>query len=157
MAIAKTSNPYLKIGEIARESGVGVEALRFYESRGLIEPATRTQSGYRLYDARIFSRLSFIKKAQSIGFKLDEIAHIISDAAHGHGPCSDVRRLASQKLKELEERIRQLQRYRRELRATVGAWEQQGTAKGEVCGLIEGLSGHRTNVPRRKFDHSWID
>ncbi len=151
MAIAKTSNEYLKIGDIARESGVGVEALRFYESRGLIEPATRTQAGYRLYDASVFERLSFIKKAQSIGFTLDEIARIISDAAHGHAPCDDVRRLASQKLQELEERIRQLQRYRHELRQTVEAWGHQGDAKGEVCGLIEGLSGDRVKIPRRKL------
>lgn len=151
MAIAKTSNAYLKIGEIARKSGVGVEALRFYESRGLIVPAMRTQSGYRLYDAHVFERLSFIKKAQSIGFTLEEIAQIISDAAHGHAPCEDVRRLASQKLQELEERIRQLQRCRRELRQTVEAWSDQGNAKGEVCGLIEGLSGNRVKIPRRKL------
>ena len=151
MAIAKTSKSYLKIGEIARESGVGVEALRFYESRGLIEPATRTESGYRLYDADVLSRLNFIKKAQSIGFTLDEISHIITDSAHGHSPCADVRRLAAEKLAALEERIRQLQRYRRELRETVDAWERQGQAEGEVCGLIEGLSGNRVKVPRRKL------
>lgn len=151
MAIAKTANPYLKIGEIARESGVGVEALRFYESRRLIEPATRTQSGYRLYDAGVFNRLSFIKKAQSIGFTLDEIAQIISDSECGHRPCAAVRRLAVEKLAALEERIRQLQRYRRELRETVDAWERQGEAEGEVCGLIEGLSGNRLKAPRRKL------
>lgn len=151
MAIAKTSNPYLKIGEIARESGVGVEALRFYESRGLIEPATRTESGYRLYDADVFRRLNFIKKAQSIGFTLDEIAQIIADSAHGHSPCADVRRLAAEKLAALEERIRQLQRYRRELRETVDAWDLQGEAKGEVCGLIEGLSGNGSKSPRMKL------
>lgn len=151
MAVAKTSNEYLKIGEIARESGVGVEALRFYESRGLIVPVMRTQSGYRLYDARVFERLSFIKKAQSIGFTLDEIAQIISDAAQGHRPCADVRRLASEKLTALEERIRQLQRYRRELRQTVDAWQQQGEADGEVCGLIEGLTDAPARPPRRKL------
>ena len=151
MAIAKASSEYLKIGEISRESGVGVEALRFYESRGLIEPAARTQSGYRLYDDAVFARLSFIKKAQSIGFTLDEIAHIISDAAQGRKPCADVRRLAAEKLAALEERIRQLQRHRRDLRQTVAAWERQGAAQGEVCGLIEGLSGNRTKAPRRKL------
>lgn len=149
--MAKTSSGYLKIGEISRESGVGVEALRFYESRGLIEPAARTQLGYRLYDDAVFARLSFIKKAQSIGFTLDEIAHIISDAAQGRTPCADVRRLAAEKLAALEERIRQLQRHRRELRQTVAAWEQQGAAQGEVCGLIEGLSGNRPRAPRRKL------
>lgn len=151
MAAAKTSNPYLKIGEIARESGVGVEALRFYEGRGLIEPAARTQSGYRLYDDGVFNRLQFIKKAQSIGFTLDEIAQIVSDSAHGHRPCADVRRLAAEKLAALEERIRQLQRYRRELRKTVDAWDRQCEAEGQVCGLIEGLSGNRAKFPRRKL------
>jgi DNA-binding transcriptional MerR regulator len=151
MAIAKTLSEYLKIGEIARDSGVGVEALRFYESRGLIEPATRTQAGYRLYDAGVFNRLNFIKKAQSIGFTLDEIAQIISDSAHGHAPCADVRRLAAEKLAALEERIRQLQRYRRELRQTVAAWEVQGQAVGEVCGLIEGLTNAPARPPRRKL------
>ena len=151
MAIAKAANPYLKIGEIARESGVGVEALRFYESRGLIEPAARTEAGYRLYDGSVFSRLNFIKKAQSIGFTLDEIAQIIADSRHGHSPCADVRRLAAQKLAELEDRIRELQRCRRELRETVNAWERQGAAHGDVCGLIEGLSGNRAKIPRRKL------
>jgi DNA-binding transcriptional MerR regulator len=151
MAMAKASSEYLKIGEIARESGVGVEALRFYESRGLIEPATRTQAGYRLYDAGVLSRLSFIKQAQSIGFTLDEIAEIISDSAHGHMPCADVRRLAAEKLAVLEERIRQLQRYRRELSQVVAAWEQQGQAAGDVCGLIEGLSETPARPPRRKL------
>jgi DNA-binding transcriptional MerR regulator len=151
MASAKTSSPYWKIGEIARDSGVGVETLRFYENRGLIEPAARTQAGYRLYDDAVFARLQFIKKAQSIGFTLDEIAQIISDSARGHTPCADVRRLAGEKLAALEERIRQLQRYRRELRETVAAWERQGEAQGEVCGLIEGLSGPRAKVPRRKL------
>ena len=151
MAIAKAANEYLKIGAIARESGVGVEALRFYESRGLIEPATRTQAGYRLYDGAVFARLHFIKKAQSIGFTLDEIAQIISDSARGHRPCAAVRRLASQKLTALEERIRQLQRYRRELRQTVDAWQEQGEAAGEVCGLIEGLTDAPARPPRRKL------
>jgi MerR family transcriptional regulator, copper efflux regulator len=151
MAVAQAGNGYLKIGEIARESGVGVEALRFYESRGLIEPVTRSRSGYRLYDASALSRLRFIKKAQSIGFTLDEIAQIISESAHGHVPCADVRRLAAEKLTALEERIRQLQRYRRELRETVDAWEQQGEIDGEVCGLIEGLSDAPARPPRRKL------
>jgi DNA-binding transcriptional MerR regulator len=151
MAVVASPNEYLKIGEIARESGVGVEALRFYESRGLIEPAARTQSGYRLYDAAVFSRLSFIKKAQSIGFTLDEIAQIISESEHGQTPCADVRRLAVEKLAALEERIRHLQRYRRELRQTVAAWEKQGQADGEVCGLIEGLKETGARPPRRKL------
>ena len=151
MAVAASSYKYFKIGEIARQSGVGAEALRFYESRGLIEPATRTQAGYRLYDAQVLSRLSFIKKAQSIGFSLEEIAQIVSDSSHGHKPCADVRKLAAKKLAELESHIRQLQRYRRELRQTVATWDSQVEADGVVCGLIEGLADPPSKSKRRKL------
>ena len=128
-----------KIGEVARESGVGVETLRFYESRGLVAPASRTQSGYRLYDPSVHERLSFIKKAQSAGFRLDEISRLISEAAVGSRPCAEVRQLASERLAELEERVAELTRYRDELRATVAAWGAASEKDGIVCGLIEGL------------------
>lgn len=150
MAAAPSSENF-KIGEIARQSGVGVEALRFYESRGLITPAARTESGYRLYDSGVLSRLSFIKKAQSIGFSLEEIGQIVSDSESGTQPCADVRRLASDKLDDLDRRIRRLQLYRRDLRKTVSAWDSQGQAKGEVCGLIEGLAEPPRRLQRRKI------
>ena len=148
---AATSSEQFKIGEIARQSGVGVEALRFYESRGLIAPVARTESGYRLYDSKVLSRLSFIKKAQSIGFSLEEIGQIVSDSELGTQPCADVRQLASEKLAELDRRIRQLQLYRRDLRKTVSAWDSQGQADGEICGLIEGLAETPRKPPRKKL------
>ena len=138
-----------KIGEVARRSGVGVETLRFYESRGLIEPSARTESGYRIYDPSIFDRLGFIKKAQLVGFTLDEIARIIDESAEGARPCSEVRKLASAKLAALEERIAELQRYRDELRETVEAWEKQRGKTGHVCGLIESLDPKKVRPPKR--------
>ena len=132
---AKTnSQRLLKIGGVAARSGLGVEALRFYESRGLLQPATRTESGYRLYDDSVFERLDFIRKAQTVGFNLDEIARIISDTRDGSLPCAEVRRLASQKLVEVDLRLAELKRCRRELKATVDAWEQAGEKKGVICG-----------------------
>ncbi len=141
----------LKIGEVARRSGVGIEALRFYETRKLIEPDARTESGYRLYDPeRIFERLSFIKKAQSIGFSLDEIARLIDEAEHGKRPCAEVRRLARAKLQALEERVAELERFRDELRETVEAWDAKGEAAGQVCGLIESLAPKATQPANGK-------
>ncbi len=134
----QTSSGLFKIGEVAARSQCGVEALRFYESRGLLEPAGRTAAGYRLYDAAVFERLDFIKKAQAIGFNLEEISRIIADARHGL-PCAEVRRLAAEKLAELDRRLAELKRYRRELKETVDAWAQVGEKEGVVCGLIEGL------------------
>lgn len=140
VVIAQTDRRLLKIGEVARRSGVGVEALRFYERSGLLEPATRTSSGYRLYGEEALERLAFIKKAQSVGFSLDEIGRIIEEAAEGRRPCADVRRMAADRLAALERKIDDLERYRDELRETVEAWETEGERDGVVCGLIEGLA-----------------
>lgn len=149
MALPKrqSSSRLLKIGEVAARSGLGVEALRFYESRGLLEPVTRTDAGYRLYDAAVFERLDFIKKAQAIGFHLDEISRIITEARQGL-PCAEVRRLAAEKLAELDRRLAELRRYRRELKETVEAWERVGEKEGVICGLIESLKPTATDLLR---------
>lgn len=139
-----------RIGEVARRSGVAIETLRFYEKSGLLEPAGRTDSGYRLYDSDVFERLRFIKKAQSVGFRLDEIARIIEESEAGKRPCEDVRRLAAEKLADLEKRIRELQRYRRELKQTLDAWEHVGERDGYICGLIEGLEPGKPHRPNKE-------
>ncbi|HMQ02746.1 MAG TPA: heavy metal-responsive transcriptional regulator [Pyrinomonadaceae bacterium] len=128
----------MKIGEVSRESGIGIEALRFYERSGLLGRPARTQSGYRLYDESILERLAFIKKAQTLGFTLDEIRHIIGDAEKGASPCEDVRAILRSRLSEVAERIRELQRYHREITNTVKEWDKIGRAPGSICGLIEG-------------------
>ena len=87
-----------KIGEVAKQSDVAVETLRFYESRGLIEPAGRTASGYRLYDDSVLERLAVIKKSQAVGFTLDQIAWIIAEAKEGRRPCVEVREMARERL-----------------------------------------------------------
>ena len=148
-ATAPRNKPF-RIGEVARQSGVAIETLRFYEKSGLLEPAGRTESGYRLYDGNVFERLSFIKKAQSVGFRLDEIVRIIDESAAGKRPCREVRNLAAAKLVELENRIRELQRYRKELKHTLAAWEHEGEREGYVCGLIEGLDDNQPRRPRKE-------
>ena len=140
----------LKIGEVAKASGAGVETLRFYESRGLIEPAMRTESGYRLYAGSVLDRLAFIKKSQAVGFTLDQIAWLIAEAKEGRRPCAEVRRMAQQRLLELDERLKELKRYRRELKQTVDAWEDQGEKEGAVCGLIEGLAAGSIHPPKER-------
>jgi DNA-binding transcriptional MerR regulator len=127
----------MKIGEVSQESGIGVEALRFYERSGLLGKPVRSRSGYRLYDESILERLAFIKKAQTLGFSLEEIKKIISDAESGASPCDDVREIVRRRLKEVEERIKEMQRYRKELADTLDEWDEVGRAPGHICGLIE--------------------
>lgn len=112
----------LKIGEVSRLSGVGIEALRFRERSGLLDRPARTASGYRVYDAEVLERLAFIRRAQVLGFTLDEIKHIIAEKQSGKSPCDQVREIVRQRLQELDERMAQMRRYRKELAATLAGW-----------------------------------
>ena len=133
----------LKIGEVSKRSGVGVEALRFYEKSGLLERPSRTYGGYRVYGREVLDRLAFIKQAQALGFSLEEIRRIIEDARKGQSPCEEVREIVRRRMEELDERLRELQRHRRELKATLEEWDKVGRAPGHICGLIEGSDiGH---------------
>ena len=134
---ARHARSTLKIGEVSQASGIGIEALRFYERSGLLGKPARSMSGYRLYDDGILERLSFIKKAQTLGFSLDEIKQIIHNAQRGTSPCDEVREIVRSRLAELDERMREMRRYRDELAKTLGEWDKLGQAPGNICGLIE--------------------
>lgn len=152
-----TRGKTLKIGEVSKESGIGIEALRFYERSGLLGKPVRSESNYRLYDEGVLERLAFIKKAQTLGFSLDEIKRIIADARSGASPCDDVREIVRRRLAELDERMREMKRYRKELAETLEEWDKVGRAPGHICGLIEAaeienpLSAQHTAVaPKRR-------
>jgi MerR family copper efflux transcriptional regulator len=134
----------LKIGEVSKLSGIGIEALRFYEKSGLLNHPARTGSGYRLYDSSVLERLAFIKRAQFLGFSLEEIKHVIAESRAGQSPCAGVREIVRQRLKELDERMAQMRRYRKELAGALEEWDQVGERKGHICGLIEGTRVEQT-------------
>ena len=134
---AGNSERWLRIGDVSKQSGVGIEALRFYEKQGLLTHASRTQSGYRLYGEDVLERLEFIKRAQVLGFSLAEIAHIIKEKESGINPCFEVREIVRSRLQELDERMKEMRRYRKELAAALQDWDEAREKAGEVCGLIE--------------------
>lgn len=139
----------LKIGELSRLSGVGVEALRFYERTGLLGRPTRSAGGYRLYGPETVERLDFIKRAQVLGFTLQEIRRVIEEKEAGQSPCADVREVVRRRLRELDERMREMRRYRDELAAALKEWDAAGDTEGHVCGLIEGTHiEHRPPAPK---------
>ncbi len=147
---APNSGASLKIGEVAKASGVGIEALRFYERSGLLGRPGRTQSGYRVYDADVLQRLDFIKRAQVLGFSLHEIKQIIADKQAGRSPCREVREIVRQRLRELDEKLKEMRRYRRELGTALAQWEETGELDGHICGLIEGTEMANSNPTRRR-------
>src|SRR5919206_3870411 len=141
---ARATGRGLRIGEVARASGVSIEALRFYERRGLLGRPARTESNYRVYDESVLERLDFIRRAQAVGFTLDEIGEILAESADGRSPCRHVRELARRKLEELDARLAELRRHRADLARTLAEWDEQGEEEGRVCGLIE----HSNMEPR---------
>ena len=100
----------LKIGEVSQASGIGIEALRFYERSGVLGKPARTASGYRVYDANVLDRLTFIKKAQTLGFSLDEIRRIIEESKAGECPCAEVREIVRRRLTDIDKHLRDLRR-----------------------------------------------
>jgi DNA-binding transcriptional MerR regulator len=140
----------LRIGEVSKRSGMGIEALRFYERSGLLERPPRTESGYRVYDEAVLERLAFIKQAQALGFSLEEVKRIMDDARAGKSPCDEVREIVRRRLDELDARMREMRRYRAELAKTLEEWDRVGRAPGHICGLIEGTQvEHGQNKKQR--------
>ncbi|HKY04412.1 MAG TPA: heavy metal-responsive transcriptional regulator, partial [Blastocatellia bacterium] len=140
----------LKIGEVSRQTGIGIETLRFYEKSGLLDRPARTESGYRMYRSDVLDRLRFIKRAQVLGFSLDEIKRLIDDARGGHSPCEEVREIVRSRLEELDQRMREMARYRKELASTLEEWDKVGRAPGHICGLIETARVEQRVKPSKK-------
>lgn len=130
----------MKIGELAKQSGAGVQALRFYERSGLLPKPNRTEAGYRVYSDTDLRRVELIRQAKRLGFSLDEIKRILRLRQQGACPCGEVIGILDRHLRETDEQIRQLQRFRKEIARTLQEWKRAGTSgiPGEViCGLIE--------------------
>lgn len=123
------------IGELAERAGVNRETLRYYERRGLLKPASRTASGYRVYNRESSARLSFIKRAQGFGFSLEEIGDLLTMKPENPRSCQRVTTMLEGKLEELGARIREMKRFHRQLS---GYREQcvQALAAGDACPVI---------------------
>ncbi len=100
----------LTVGKLARAAGVGVETVRFYERRGLLERPARKGSGYRTYAETALVRLRFIRRAQQLGFTLNEIRELISLEETATQKCDAVRDRATDKISTIERKIEDLAR-----------------------------------------------
>lgn len=98
----------MTIGQLARESGVRTDTIRYYETLKLIEPVGRTSSGYRLYDSDSAKRVMFIKRAKSLGFKLSEIQSLLELHASDSGTAQDMLDLTETKITEAQKDIEDL-------------------------------------------------
>ena len=99
----------LTIGQLAKDAGVNIETIRYYERRGLIPEPPRRKSGYRQYGSDFVLRIQFIKRAQELGFSLNEIDELLALRVDSGTACSEVKHHAEAKIADIEGKIKTLQ------------------------------------------------
>lgn len=125
----------IQIGELSHRTGCNIETIRYYERIGLISAPPR-RGRYRTYGARDVERLSFVRRARELGFKLEEVRALLNLATDEPAACADVRDLALAHLDDVRARIADLQRMERVLAASVSACE---AGQDPGCPLIQAL------------------
>lgn len=132
----------MKIGQLAKQGQVGIDTVRYYERHGLLPEPPRQASGYRVYDERDLERLRFIRGAKALGFSLQEIRELHRLSIADDGQRADVRALATQRLQDVEARLRELQSVRDVLTELVKQCSGQGSIAG--CPIMETVIARMT-------------
>lgn len=127
----------MKIGEVAREAGVSISAVRYYERLGLVPEAPRTPSGYRAFDPSVVPRLRFIQRAQVLGFSLEEIRELLGLRSVPGARAAEVQRLARKKLEDVESKMADLARIHRSLLDLLRACPGAGATR--ECPIMDAL------------------
>ena len=129
----------LLIGRLARLSVVRPGTIRFYERSELLPKPSRTASGYRIYNDAALNQVRFIRKAQSLGFSLDEIRRIMNLRGHGRETCRCVIAMPEATLAETESKLKELRQFKDTLATNLTRWKRtrRGLIAAEFCALIE--------------------
>lgn len=128
----------MTIGRLAQGAGIGVETVRFYERKGLLEQPSRAASGYRQYPSGTLTRLRFIRQAKDLGFTLPEIQELLSLRVSPGASCAEVQERIQAKIDGIEEKISSLDRMRRALRGMAGTC-LSGALPTSECPILDAL------------------
>lgn len=142
-------NGMLTIGKLAKVGDVSHDTLRYYEREGLLTPASRSESGYRLYDEHALRRIRFIQHAQSCGFTLAEVRELLHLRRDEHACCQDVRQLAVEKKLQLAVKIRAMQAMSDTLDRLIEACsgDELGLDDCPILAALEAVSGRKEDAP----------
>lgn len=128
----------MTISSLAEAAGVNVATVRYYERRGIIANPPRTSAGYRQYDESVVDRIRFVRRAQGLGFGLDEIEELLDLRVHEPESCSVVAEATQAKLVSVESKIRELERLKGVLQSLVRACQQrEQTRECPVLAMLE--------------------
>jgi len=109
----------MQIGQVSKQTGLSIDAIRFYERNGLIEVPARSEGGFRLYSADDVSALHFIRSLQTLGFSLNEIRDFLTLRVNDLKACSEVRKMLGRKLKDIHVKRTALARLEDELKTAL--------------------------------------
>jgi MerR family transcriptional regulator, mercuric resistance operon regulatory protein len=141
----------LAIGPVSKRTGCNIETIRYYERVGLLPAPVRSPGGYRLYGNQHLKRLTFIRRARSLGFSIDEVRTLLKLADERKRPCGDVRAVAAAHLEDVRAKITDLRAMERVLSETVA---RCASRRQSDCPLIEALyredSSPRAASPHRR-------
>jgi Hg(II)-responsive transcriptional regulator len=133
----------MRSSQVADQVGVNVQTLRYYERRGLLTQPERSGSGYRSYDIQAVRTVRFVKRAQTLGFTLEEIESLLHLAEGGPESCHTAKALATEKLVQLERKISDLAAIRDSLRQLVATCDQ--TPSRRQCPLLDAIGQGESN------------
>jgi Cu(I)-responsive transcriptional regulator len=127
-----------RIGDLAKQAGVKVVTIRYYEQAGLLPACERTAGNYRLYAQEHLKRLNFVRRCRELGFSLEQIRDLLLLSASQSPTCADVCSVAADHLKEVESKISDLRHLAAELRRIASSCN--GTQSSADCRLIASLT-----------------
>lgn len=138
----------VSIGELAKETGVKVVTIRYYEQVDVLPPAERTEGNYRTYSREHAKRLRFIRRCRDLGFSLDEIRELLRLSSEDAQSCKDVCVMAKRHLQAVAEKIADLNRLASELRSISASCN--GNRPMAECRIIEALSSSVTSKAQER-------
>lgn len=131
---------HFSIGQAAKNASVNIQTLRYYERIGLLKPITRQTSGYRVYDLECIQRITFIKRAQDLGFSLDEIRDLLALRVSSVRSREKVRTKTREKIKNIQEKIVYLRKLESTLKELLAECEHG--KESSPCPILEKMEGH---------------
>ncbi len=126
------------VGQLAKEAGINVETVRYYEKMKLLPKPKRKESRYRLYTETDLKRLLFIKRAKELGFTLKEINELFGLRIDSHAKCGDVKHLTEHKLKDIDNRISDLKKIKSVLVRLIDQCINEEVSSNE-CPILESI------------------
>ena len=121
--------PALRIGQVAKASGLPVKTVRFYSDEGLIHAVGRSQGGYRLFDPAVVAELSLIRALRALDVPLPELKRILDVRRAGHCNCSALKSSIQTRIESIDQRLAELVAMKAELAQLLSSWQECGGVK----------------------------